>query len=102
MEQRGTLLLEAERFEEAVAPLTEAHRLAREAGEQLIEGQAEGGLAVLAMMAGRPQEAVTRYRRSGDLLAGAGDSFQAMRMRRLADSIEQAEAERRKETAPQP
>jgi tetratricopeptide (TPR) repeat protein len=95
LEQKGTLLLEAERIQEAAGPLTEAHRLAQEVGDVLTEGRVEGGLAVLAMMAGRSQEAITRYRRSAELLAEAGDPFQAMRMRGMAESIE-------RETAAQP
>ena len=87
-EQKGSILLEAERLAEARPPLAEAVRLARDAGDLKVEGRAEGGLAVLALIAGNKDEARQRYRHSAELLEKAGDSFQAMRMRHLLEAIE--------------
>jgi len=88
LEQKGTTLLEVEKFDAARQALAEALPLARQSGSMAIEGRVEGGLAALALIRGDMEEARRRYDRSADLLERAGDSFQALRMRDLRRSLE--------------
>ncbi len=87
-QQKGSILLEAEKLDEARGPLLAAVQLARTAGTPGIEGRAEGGLAALDLIAGDAQQARARYLRSASLLQEAGDDFQALRMRKLLEAME--------------
>jgi tetratricopeptide (TPR) repeat protein len=87
-EALGTTLLEAGRYQEAAVSLGEAVELARENDLVLVEGRVEGTLGALAVTQGDLSAAREHYGRSATLLEKAGETFQALRMRKILKGLE--------------
>jgi tetratricopeptide (TPR) repeat protein len=86
-EALGTTLLEAGRHREAAEALGRAVELARENDLALVEGRVEGTLGALALTQRDLPTARRHYQRSITLLEGAGETFQALRMRKILEGL---------------